>query len=87
MKTCRECFLLALTLLFTSFIVGEDSKRKIKNDVCSDSYPASICTANGKSELVSCHHRTSIESHSAIPPPSSVCVHKLNQYLEKGTLV
>jgi hypothetical protein len=58
MKTCRDlavrCFLLALTLLFTSFIVGEDSKRKIKSDVCSDSYPASIGTANGKSELVLC---------------------------------
>jgi hypothetical protein len=54
MKTCRDlavrCFLLALTLLFTSFIVGEDSKRKIKSDVCS----ASIGTANGKSELVLC---------------------------------
>jgi plastocyanin len=35
--------LLILPLLFTSFIVGKDTKKKIKGDVCSASNPASIC--------------------------------------------
>jgi plastocyanin len=36
-------FLIVLPLLVTSFIVGQDSKKKVKNDVCSSSNPASIC--------------------------------------------
>jgi plastocyanin len=35
--------LLVLPLLLTSFIVGKDTKKKIKGDVCSASNPASIC--------------------------------------------
>ena len=35
--------LLALPVLLTSLIAGEDTKKKIKNDVCSASNPASIC--------------------------------------------
>jgi plastocyanin len=37
------CFLSVVPLLVTSFIVGQDTKKKIKNDVCSASNPASIC--------------------------------------------
>jgi hypothetical protein len=37
------CCLLVVPLLVTSFIVGQDTKKKIKNDVCSASSPASIC--------------------------------------------
>ena len=37
------CCLFVVPLLVTSFIVGQDSKKKIKNDVCSASNPASIC--------------------------------------------
>ncbi|HEY1469041.1 MAG TPA: hypothetical protein VGF61_08345 [Candidatus Acidoferrum sp.] len=37
--------LLILPLVFTSFIVGKDTKKKIKGDVCSASNPASICAA------------------------------------------
>jgi len=36
-------FLIVLLLLVTSFIVGQDSKKKVKNDICSASNPASIC--------------------------------------------
>jgi plastocyanin len=36
-------FLIMLPLLVTSFIVGQDSKKKVKNGVCSASNPASIC--------------------------------------------
>ncbi len=39
------CGLLVLPLLFTSFIVGKDTKKKVKGDVCSASNPASICAA------------------------------------------
>jgi hypothetical protein len=35
--------LLVLPLLLTSFIVSQETKKKIKNDVCSASNPASIC--------------------------------------------
>jgi plastocyanin len=31
--------------LLTSFVVGKDTKKKIKGDVCSTSDPASICAA------------------------------------------
>ncbi|HET6931244.1 MAG TPA: hypothetical protein VFI45_13050 [Candidatus Acidoferrum sp.] len=37
--------LFALPLLLTAFIVGKDTKKKIKGDVCSASNPASICAA------------------------------------------
>ena len=37
------CCLSVVPLLVTSFIVGQDTKKKIKNDVCSASNPASIC--------------------------------------------
>jgi len=37
--------LFALPLLLTGFLVGKDTKKKIKNDVCSASNPASICVA------------------------------------------
>jgi hypothetical protein len=51
MKICRYLAVLSclfvLPLLLTSFIVGKDTKKKVKNDVCSVSNPASICsTAN-----------------------------------------
>jgi plastocyanin len=36
-------FLLVLPLFLTSFIVGQDSKNKVKNSACSASNPASIC--------------------------------------------
>src|SRR3974390_1509002 len=39
------CCLFVLPLLLTSFIVGKDTKKKIKGDVCSGSNPASICAA------------------------------------------
>jgi plastocyanin len=39
------CSLLILPLLFTSFIVGKDTKKKVKGDVCSASNPSSICAA------------------------------------------
>lgn len=39
------CCLLVLPLLFTGFIVGKDTKKKVKGDVCSASNPASICAA------------------------------------------
>jgi plastocyanin len=39
------CSLLVLPLLFTSLIVGKDTKKKIKGDVCSVSNAASICAA------------------------------------------
>ena len=35
--------LIVLPLLVTSFTVGQDSKQKAKNGVCSSSNPASIC--------------------------------------------
>lgn len=37
------CLLFVLPLLISSFIVGKDTKKKVKNDVCSASNPASIC--------------------------------------------
>ena len=37
------CCLFVVPLLVTSFITGQDTKKKIKNDVCSASNPASIC--------------------------------------------
>jgi hypothetical protein len=39
------CCLFVLPLLLTSFIVGRDTQKKIKGDVCSNSNPASICGA------------------------------------------
>jgi hypothetical protein len=36
-------FLIVLPLLVTSFIAGQDSKKKVKNGVCSSSNPSSIC--------------------------------------------
>jgi plastocyanin len=39
------CCLLVLPLLFNSFIVGKDTKKKVKGDVCSASNPVSICAA------------------------------------------
>jgi hypothetical protein len=39
------CCLLVLPLLFTSFIVGKDTKKKVKGDICSASNPVSICAA------------------------------------------
>ena len=38
--------LFVLPVLLTSIIVGEDSKKKMKNDVCSEYNPASTCAAN-----------------------------------------
>jgi len=41
------CWVFVLPLFLTSFIIGKDTKKKIKGDVCSASNPASICaTAN-----------------------------------------
>jgi hypothetical protein len=37
------CCLFVLPLLGTSFIMSQETKKKIKNDVCSASNPASIC--------------------------------------------
>jgi hypothetical protein len=39
------CFLFVLPLLLTSFIVGKETRNKIKGDVCSASNPASICSS------------------------------------------
>jgi len=39
------CCLAVLPLVLTSFIVGKDTQKKIKGDVCSNSNPASICDA------------------------------------------
>jgi hypothetical protein len=39
------CCLFVLPLLLTNFVAGSDTKKKIKNDVCSASNPASICAA------------------------------------------
>ena len=39
------CWLFIMPLLLTSFIIGKDTKKKIKGDVCSASNPASICNA------------------------------------------
>lgn len=39
------CFLFVLPILVTSLIVGQDTKKKIKGDVCSAANPASICAA------------------------------------------
>jgi plastocyanin len=36
--------LFVLPLLLTSFMAGKDTKKKVKNDVCSASNPASICS-------------------------------------------
>lgn len=35
--------LFVLSLLLAGFIIGQDTKNKIKNDVCSSANPASIC--------------------------------------------
>jgi hypothetical protein len=49
MKIYRYLAVLAcvfvLPLLMTSFVIGKDSKKKVKNDVCSASNPASVCAA------------------------------------------
>jgi plastocyanin len=49
MKTLRDlataCFVLALFLVLTGFVVGRETTSKVKNDVCSGSNPASICAA------------------------------------------
>jgi len=37
--------LFILPLLVTGFIIGKDTKKNVKNDVCSASNPASICAA------------------------------------------
>lgn len=37
--------LFVLPLLFNFYVTGKDTKKKIKNDVCSTSNPASICSA------------------------------------------
>jgi plastocyanin len=39
------CCLIVLPLVLASLIVGKDTKKKIKGDVCSSSNPASICEA------------------------------------------
>jgi len=39
------CCLFVLPLFLTSFMIGKDTKKKIKGDVCSTSNPASICAA------------------------------------------
>ncbi|HXJ14877.1 MAG TPA: hypothetical protein VNH19_21595 [Candidatus Limnocylindrales bacterium] len=39
------CFLFILPILVTSLIVGQDTKKKIKGDVCSAANPAGICAA------------------------------------------
>jgi plastocyanin len=39
------CSIFVLPVLLTSYIAGKDTKKKIKNDVCSASNPASICAA------------------------------------------
>jgi plastocyanin len=39
------CCIFVLPVLLTSYIAGKDTKKKIKNDVCSASNPASICAA------------------------------------------
>jgi plastocyanin len=39
------CCLFVLPVLLTGFLDGKDTKKKIKNDVCSASNPASICAA------------------------------------------
>jgi plastocyanin len=36
-------FLFVLPLFLTTFIVGQDTKKKVKNDVCSVANPANIC--------------------------------------------
>jgi len=49
MKSYRNlaifCFLFVPAILVTSFIFGQDTKKKIKDDVCSAANPASICAA------------------------------------------
>jgi plastocyanin len=39
------CCLFVLPLLVTTLLIGKDTKKKIKGDVCSVSNPASICAA------------------------------------------
>jgi hypothetical protein len=39
------CCLFVLPLLLTSYLVGKDTKKKVKDDVCLASNPASICAA------------------------------------------
>lgn len=38
-------FLFVSPLLLNFYVIGKDTKKKIKNDVCSASNPASICSA------------------------------------------
>lgn len=38
-------FLFVLPLLLNFYVIGQDTKKKIKNDVCSASNPATICSA------------------------------------------
>jgi hypothetical protein len=39
------CCLFTLPLLFGSYMVGQNSKKKVKDDACSASNPASVCAA------------------------------------------
>ena len=39
------CCLFTLPLLFASYLVGQNSKKKVKDDACSASNPASVCAA------------------------------------------
>jgi plastocyanin len=39
------CCLSSLPLLFTSYMLGQDSKKKVKEDACSASNPESVCAA------------------------------------------
>jgi len=39
------CCLFTLPLLFASYIVGQNTKKKVKHDACSASNPASVCAA------------------------------------------
>jgi plastocyanin len=39
------CCLFVLPLLLARLIVGQDTKKKVKNDVCSAANPASVCAA------------------------------------------
>jgi hypothetical protein len=39
------CCVLVVPLFLTNFVVGSDTKKTVRNDVCSASNPASICAA------------------------------------------
>jgi hypothetical protein len=64
--------LLVLPLLLTSFIVGKDTKNKIKGDVCSASNPESICvptnTCGSTSSPCSINIRRSGGSYATATP-------------------